>query len=490
MRHLIITALTFCAFLSAQVPTELYVNSLTGSDTANDGQSAAAPFATIGKALAEIDTAGGSIYVAPGTYSALSVTSDLGFTGYVNVVSTTPLASVIRGVSINYGSAQHDTPIRFLDCQITKDGTAVTLRGAHRVQLVNCYIRTDRHANGTSTFEALDMKDSEDVTVTGCWLTNCGRGVLAYDCTDMTINRCTIVVRQGTAITVGTGCSGALIQLCWLTEEDYLQSMGSDWLDPTEAHQSGISIRSSDVTIKQCLLTHIGGSGMIRTYPWTSSFNAPRYDDIVIENCCLVHNDGIQGIALNDFGYGCRITNCTVLTRWRQDGDDDCAPFPDTQRFRYEVPVFIKQDRYSVPSSEVRVENSVIMGILNSGGCTVEGTVMYSRANTNTASAGAYLTSNWVFCPYGSTTCGGFLEMESGFFAHTGGWDLDDIYDPVTDWDQVPDMRLVSTAKAWNFGLVSLQPTDSLPQVGADGRLELTWPTRSSTAHDAGAYQH
>jgi hypothetical protein len=487
MRHLIITALTFCALLSAQVPTELYVNSLTGSDTANDGQSAAAPFATIGKALSEIDTAGGSIYVAPGTYSALSITSDPGFTGYVNIVSTTPLASVIRGVSINYSSAEYDTPIRFIDCQITKDGTTVYLRGAHRVQLVNCYIRPDRHADGSTSFEAVDTQHSDNVTITGCWMVNCCRGVLAYNTDDLTVYRCTIVVRQGTGISWGTNCSGGLIRLCWVTEEDYLESMGDDWLPPNLAHQSGISMRSGDLEVKQCLFTHVGGTSVMRMYPGYG-----RFDDVVVENCALIHNDGVYVAQITDWGYGIRFTNCTFAGGWRDDyPSSSCAPFKESEHQRYKTALHITKDSdnpYGVPASQIKVENCVMMGVLLSGSADTDGCVMWARG-TGSTPTGVHQVNNWIVAKDVSG-CNPPMDMEVDFFAHTGGWDFDALYHPVTDWDQVPDMRLVSTAKAWNFGLVSLQPTDSLPQVGADGRLELTWPTRSSTAHDAGAYQH
>lgn len=450
-----------------------FVDASGGSDL-NDGTSEGSAWATLDHAY-ENALSGEFVSVLSGSYY-LSATTASAAGGY-RVFGPAPGASVtLTGVAVipaTPGSAWLE--LRGFTVAATRtSGRVVTLTDADDIKLTGCEIQNDRHAVSGTGIDGVYLTRCDRVTIADTFVGTVTRGVNIADCADTTIDHCYITPSQGTGIGIRFNNTGTVIKDTRLTEAPY----PIDGNEVVGAHASGISIRSSDVTIQRCLIHNIGTTSAIGSYKpdGESTCAGTAYTGIVIENCAI-YDTALQAIWLNCL-TDVAIRNNLVFAQIRSG---PCGVWQTTNDARYRYRTAFTMPEVTA-SSSINIHNNIFIGQSN---LAVDGSI--DQSNNYIWSIGGFPSS----APNGTEVyassysgCGNHntvFEDAGSFFVNAIDYSAD-MTTPL-DWSLAP------TSPGKNGGNVSEQPSDSLGSVGVDGFLMRNGPARSASAHDAGPYQ-
>jgi hypothetical protein len=481
---------------------DFYV-STTGNDS-NDG-SLESPWRTLQHA-AENAPGGTTVGVFPGTYSPFGFNnSNLppSRSSYTTIKSATDVKPIINNtVSFDFDqdtSFSVSGPI--IPVWIILDGfeinqpdpnsngtrglfmsvcSEVIIRNCNLIHAEWVYYNSGGNKDFTRGVELFGVRN---VTLERCRIIEYGRGIGLYFTQDVTFRQCYVRNKGTSPIQYGVGNSNCLIELCHLWPNWNYVRYPQDPDAFENPHQSAISLRSGDITIRKCVLHGGGNSSGIMCYR-----DNPRFDNVLYENNLFYDLFNTYALRFYNSGSNIVIRNNTVISHYRKESDPtrNC---PDgvtrTTNIRYQVA--IQYHGTGTGTGEpFAIYNNIFIGKANFGPAFGEGNFFYGG---NTLPG-----RNINYVPGQSTTfpCGQHPTVfEDGTFFPNVNFDTinsfnnrDNPLQDLVDWTYAPN------SPAIGYGDPANQPTDSLGTIDpVNGWVLDNGKPRSSTDHDSGCYQ-
>jgi hypothetical protein len=483
----------------------VFCDPVSGSDS-NDG-SISAPFQSIGAALDELTPAGGFVICAPGDYGGVNETSGRSLNADIHVFSAQEYgARITDGLIFDLGTYDTSTPdideavacgIHWYNFEISNDGDVVRFRCCDGARLVNCLIKATKWASGGQGRDAVTVQASANITISDCYMLEVNRGVQIAHTDGITVRRCSILPKQGSGIRWDFSNANGLIDLCYIAEDLNYNTNDPDAID--DPHASGISLRSPSITIKRTIIHGMGSTLGIGMYDdW-----AGPYEDVTIENCAIYGDGSSSCLGIRNWGDNILIRNNLFHRGYRQPQSDDgpnCQGRHPSQWYQYHA-IFEWGDPYAGhDASDITFANNICIGFSGmKEGMVVDGNIYWCvnrggyRENGDGTWGWDHPNGHIVVERDDDYSCSEMpLDFfESGFFSDTTiNWQF-----PVRPLPQFPPKQFVEwfvnpTGFGANRGVVARQPSESLPRMGADWRLEPVGNPRDANNHDVGPYQN
>ena len=277
-------------------------------------------------------------------------------------------------------------------------------------------------------------------------------------------------------------------KISWAKTEDYCPRIAGHTY-----HDSFVSIRSNNVTIRNNVFRNGGSSSMIMFY---GSNGVPAYHNILIENNLLYDQRNVTGIRINFLGEKVTIRNNTVVGRRRDDTT------VDARQYNFVFQVHSLGEGYS-SAKGLSVYNNIFVGAVNYG-------EYFSDINesSNIYWSAMKLTPNQVFLTNDDFTNKGvtfklittatnapdFIDnyFMQNFFNESNldfSWTEVEPYNAIGH-GKLLDYSLHSNSDAINFGSAKNQPSTSLGSFTSDFFLMPDGKVRDENHHSAGAYEY
>jgi hypothetical protein len=479
--------------LSEITGTTYYLDASGGSDS-NDG-SGGAPWQTLSKALAEM-VDGDGVILADGDYGILSDDNPTGRSGYRYIIAGLGDEVYFDGISVassslssNYikihgvlvlpdavdpassGNPGADDP-QYADSTLStyaKTLGPVILTNARYVQVIDCNIKgRDRHL----TLVGIDIDGCEEVLIEHCEIETLHRGASITNSSNITFRGNHIHDLSGSGIQNGdTLCSGLLYERNYIHDSGYTES--EDYAPRAagqEYHASGMSIRSSDVTIRENILHDGFTSSGVMLYD-----TGDGYDNILIENNIIYDTEQTNVLRIFRLGENVVVRNNLVASSYRDTAD---------ARFKM-FSAFTLESIAETGTPSLTMYNNIFIGRIHIGAYAAnvdEGNnFCWSFSSTSAWHApgdGTAAASDTIL--HNSSGDDFSTVFESGCFVGPVTYEFG--HGATIDW------TYLATSPARFAGDVETQASASLGSL-VNGFILSDGTTRSGQLHDGGPYQ-
>lgn len=498
------------AVLSLITGNRYYVDATSGNDETGNGQ-ADNPYQSLEKVKSLI-VPGDGVFLRNGNYGEYIETTT-GRDGWVVFINDEGHTPVIRHVVSRFtpardiylafygitflpewvdpqGDAQWQathpgsTDPQYPDSETgtyAKTADPLNLLGSNHISLSHCeIIGTNKHL----TPNAMNIDTCSHIRVNQCHIHRIRAGITYQSSSNITLSNNYIHNTTSTFFRSGGDNTAVLIE--GNHAHDCNWSLSEDWCPRAIGHTyhaSFVSIRSSNVTIRNNIFHDGGTSSMIMTY---LSNGEESYHHILIENNLIYDPLNQTGLRLYRLGSDVVIRNNILVGRWR----DEAAP--GARQY-----------------GQVFQLGSVAEGYDGSG------LSVYNNIFVGTASFGEWFDAVDQF----NNICWSALKIDNGIQilmeeadldsnsrVITSGTDAPDYFtqgffngEPDFSWTDDPptchghgltlDYTYTSNSEAINFGHSQNQPEDSLGTLGDDGFILNDGPQRDANHHSAGCYE-
>lgn len=454
-----------------------YLDANSGNDSTGGGTSGN-PWRTLAK-VQSIMASGDTIILGNGNYGQFVERNAEIRTDWITIKGAAGSTPVIASFIIRNSSLK-DTYLRFDNIDVSYNradsSVGIDLKYVKYFEIRNSTIRNNNHKYETDV--AIRINYSENILIYYCELTKAMGGMTITNTKNVTISRNHIHELGGsTGIQYYTGNSNFIVEKNNIYDSNYDPS---DPNAPDDPHASGMSVRSSDVWIRQNIFHDIGTSSGIMFYDTGSeAVTVDAYNNIIIENNLFydIPNTGI--IRMYKLGADVYVINNTVIGHLRDISNAN-------YKFWAAFTVSSFADGYD--GSGLHVYNNIMLAqvILPQTAKTANNIFWsyslkddrYNFLTTPPDPGTKILTGERDNYPLDYITNNFFtdnnIDVESDF---TKGHGL------------FFDFRLSALSDAINFGDPDTQSGNSLGSVDADGFIRDDGKTRDANSHSVGAYE-
>lgn len=463
-------------FLIILIPTIAhalyYIDTVNGND--NNNGSINAPWATLEKARDTIISPS-TVVVNSGEYNAYTENNKNERTGYLSFVAAPGAAPIIDGMNIS-----NSAYIEFNGFSIysTSKKDLITISNTNNLKLANCKISSDRWSrNSSNLVTAMLISGSTNVEISNSKFFEIGRGVQIASSSNVTLNNNFITVKGGSGIQYLPGNTNVVIDSNHIRGEAYTP-YPEDPLAFNSPHQSAISLRTGNITIKNNIIHGLGTSSGIMTYEPDAAGNTLSYDNILIENNSIYD---ISNIVLRFYNAGENISirNNLLYSRIRQG---ECNGRTNDARYMYETALAVHNLAETSDGSGISLFNNIFIGAVFVPTTIREGNnIFWSLSSGGWLSSSPKGSSKIIVSSYLGCGKAPILFEDGTFFKEK----IDMFFPEILN----VDFLLLENSLANNFGEILLQPKNMLGSIGADGFIKGDGPEkRSGDLNNAGPY--
>jgi hypothetical protein len=458
------------------VTFDFFVDALDGSD--NNAGTAAAPWRTLGKALASAPS-GSFVGVRDGNYGSLGLSGSQGRNDYVTLKAVPGAAPRILGMSFD-GNTGTDlwVAVDGFEIYAPSSTNVIYLKHGRHVRVMNCEIRAQKWAVNGVGRDGFEILNCDDILVQHNYLHEVMRGATMSNTSNITFRRNLIRPKAGTAIQYAGGNSNCVIEHNHIWGAPYVPYPQ----DPDAfqgPHASMISIRSDNLTIRGNHMHGMGNSSGMMFYTPDAAGGLNVYSNILIENNAIYDVTNTYVMRMYNLGTNVVVRNNLMYSGYRTG---DCGGHAADARYRYRNAIVVHSIAPGYDGSGLEVYNNIFMGIVSIPSTAVErNNIIWAWGPGTWRTTSPSGTSMIVQGGYGG--CGNFSSFFEGgqFFQSTPNlWFPQPI---VHDWTLKADSIGV------NFGNPTVQPSWSIGSIGADGFVVLDGPERNSTRHSVGPFE-
>ncbi len=367
-----------------------------------------------------------------------------------------------------------------------KTASPINALNSDHLMFMNCEIfGTNKHLTPYGVY----LTSCNDVVIEGCHIYRVTRGIAYQNSARVSLLSNHIHNITSTFIGSGAYCRDSLIEgnNCY----DSNWSKAEDWAPRAlnqNYHASFISIRSSDVTVRNNIFHNGGTSSTIMLY---DDPDCPAiYNNILIENNLLYDPQTQIGLRLNRVGNNIVVRNNILVGRKRYDVS--AGPM------QYGMVFTLSNVAAGHDGSGLALYNNIFVGMASFGEwyATVQegGNIFWSSLTTpngkwtflpqgNIASGSKVITSQTGYAPDYFTN--GFFNGELDF---SWTWEGTDLILPHGH-GKVIDFTYAPGSEAINFGNSEQQSSDSLGRVELSGFITKDGQNRDGNHHSAGCYE-
>jgi parallel beta-helix repeat protein len=354
---------------SAEYTTaDYFIDAAVGNDS-NDG-SVGAPWASLAPAL--LLTTESVVHVRAGDYGSLNITSVPTRSAYVTIRNYPGETPNLDGIQINFVT-QQSAYLRFVGFDIKPStfypGGLVSLDDVTDVQILNSNLEPVKYAQASGIPGAPDSADGvyatdvARITISKNTIRNVTVGMTFAGSTDCLISDNYIGVQSSTGIKYFSGNSNFLIERNHIVGIPYTPyPTDPDAPDADHAHQSMISIRSGDVTIRNNVMHGLGSSSGMMFYTPDAGNTITAYSNIIIEGNALY--DAINSYVLRMYlaGTNIYIRNNLFAGHYRLDAGCVADGVTNDARYRYETALAVHTLADGYDGSGIHVDNNILIG--------------------------------------------------------------------------------------------------------------------------------
>ena len=355
---------------------DYYIDPVDGNDV-NVGSSAL-PWKTIDYGQSDDSgiAAGDTVYLKEGNYGDVEFRN--GVTHFGDVIYGTSWDSPITYIAVTdanvvfdslllYAHGDESTTARYLiieDVEINSSSSgdsAVIFTSASSVKLINLTIigKWGTYADTTSEYgiqirEAHNSLPLSDVFVEDCNVTHVKNAVdISGDCNEIIIRDNIFHDMTSSALKVsetGITTSGNILIEGNHIYNQYPKEESSG--NSAETHGSGISIRSSGITVRRNVIHSYGNTRAIRFYQ--EIYPTVGYSNMLIENNLVYDTINFTCVELLDIGTNCKFNNNTLIGSY--------VPTRLSGTGRYDAGLDIDSSGNYTTGSGFEFKNNVIVG--------------------------------------------------------------------------------------------------------------------------------
>ena len=385
--------------------------------------------------------------------------------------------SVISGLSLDYSSSV-DSYLRFVNIDFYSTSIdLLTIDYAENVVIENCTIHADRWSASIDSMKtSLNIQYSKNITVKDTEIYEVGRGIQIRGSQNVDIDHNYIRVKGGTAIQYLSNNEDVVIQNNHITGEEYTP-YPDDPLAMDDPHQSIVSIRSDNITIRNNVMHGLGTSSGIMFYEPDAAGGEDAYSNITIENNIIYDIDNNYCIRMYNLGDNVNIRNNLLFSRKR---DGSCSGSTNDARYRYETALTVHNIAQGYDGSGLNIYNNIFIGTAYIPATTNEKTNIYWSLSIGGSWQSASPSGESTVLVDSYKGCGNhpLLFEDGSFFAEANElWFAE---------KEILTFLLHETSIGLNYGNVANQYSKSIGEIGSDGFLKDNGVVRSSTIHSAG----
>jgi hypothetical protein len=493
---------------------DFYVDAAGGND-ANNGLTAGTAWQTLSKALTSA-AAGKTVFVLNGNYGVLQETIALGRTSYLTLRAAPGHSPIVTKINIDY-AAKQPAFLRFVGFSIQNtdrdpdNGSLVSFKDATDIELLNNTIssvatRGSGYAiasltpGNPSTIDGIGLDNTDRITIKSNCISGVFRGIQLAGSSAVSLLRNYISPQSGSGIQYLSNNSNVLIQ------DNHIRGMNftpycvdaplpaSAALcvtvgDPNsifDPHDSMISVRSNDLTVRNNIVHGLGSTSGIRFYVPDITGGRTDYSNITIEGNLIYDARNTQVLQMTGVADNVLVRNNTVISQYTTGACITGSPIGVTNdaRFRYSTALNVISIAPGKDGSGLSVVNNVFVGATLLGGALAadKKNIFWSYAPTGTTFSATSLSGNSKIVTSAFLGCGNApTYFETGFFAAAPNY--------IPNHGLFLNYKPAATSEAVGFG----DATSQLPRIlGSldvnnffinDGGDRCTWQ------NSAGAYE-
>jgi hypothetical protein len=345
---------------------DFYV-SPNGNDT-NPG-SFELPWATLVKAVTDAPN-DSTVGVIGGNYPHLSLNSVR--TGYVTLKAVEGTTPVVNSVSVG---ADVKVVLDGFDIFSSSRSPVLSIYSGRNFVARNCEIHAHKWAVNKVGREGVDIFDSRNITLDHCFIHEVYRGIQIRNSVNTLITRSLIRPKGSSGIQYLNNCENTVVEYCNLWAETFTPYPQDPDAFPSP-HQSAISIRCGNITIRNNYIHGIGNSSGLMSYTQDAAGGMSSYDNITIENNAIY--DIINVYALRFYNLG---RNVVVRNNLFHAGIRDTN---SGQYYRHSA-VIVHSTGPTYQSGGFTFANNICIGAVYGipGGSNFEGNVMWSYRDSS-----------------------------------------------------------------------------------------------------------
>lgn len=463
--------LLFC--VSTFANASYYVDAVNGSDT-NDG-SKGAPWATLEKARDTI-TSPSTVYVYSGNYNNYSEVGRNSRVGYLSFVAVQNNLPVIEGLNIDNSSY-----VEFNGFKIHRTPTQVlvNIKNSVNVMLNGCDISSTRWSvDSGNMVTAITIGSSSKIKIANTKIYEVGRGLQIAGSTDIDIKGNYIAVKGGTAIQYLSNNINVTVDSNHIRGEMYTP-YPEDPLAFKSPHQSGISIRSDNITIKNNVIHGLGSTAGIMTYTLDAAGGEISYDNITIENNSIYNTVSTYAIRFYNAGENIVLKNNLIFSRIRTG---ECVGRTNDARYMYSAALAVHSLAETSDGSGISLINNIFVGaVFVPTTINEEKNIFWSLSSGGWQSASPKGNSKVIVSSYLGCGKAPTLFEDGTFFSERINMFFPEIINV--------DFRLSESSLAKNYGNPFLQSKKALGQVESNNFIVNNGPARNEKLHSSGPYE-
>lgn len=451
-----------------------YYVATTGDDSADGSQ--AAPWATLEKAIATA-VGGDSVTVGAGDYPQLAETTAAGRTSML--VFRADGAVRVNTLNLSYPSPQ-DSYLCFIGFDFHGDAVpahgVVTLENSARTQFKQCKVHADQWATAGAIQTGFYIKaGSSNFMIERCHVYEVAQGCrLLPGSSNMTVRGNHIQVKAESGIQAAAD-GDVLIEFNHIAGEDWVRNPpNSD--APVDPHQSMISVRCNNITIRQNVIHGLGTSSCILLYDPDAIGGQLEYRDVNIHNNAIYSADtNQQGVRLRNVAERISLKNNLFFSKLR-DSSAGAARFYGTA-----VTVETFADGYD--ATNVELANNILIGSL----------VSPAEINESDNVIWAWFDENNDIRTYSQTSRLVTIDQSLADAERSTYFEDGSFFEETIDFGAIgrnfQSFALAQNSDGINYGGIEAQIPYGLGAIDADGFLSYSGPDRNNIRHSVGPYE-
>jgi len=454
--------------------TTYYIDAVNGNDTTGTGSSDN-PWKTLDKALFSVSS-GDNILIRDGNYGTFQTLQPPSFLDWITIKNDNGHSPVFSKITIRYPEPT-DCHIRFDGIRIhfyhdsTSGNDAVNLRNMENFELRNCTI------NGSDKYlshRGIGIDHSENILIYHNEISRVLNAISVSNSTDITMSTNYIHgLGGGTCIQYAGNNTNFIIERNNMYDSNWNPNEPNAPVDPV--HGSAISIRSSELLIRQNIIHYVGSSSGLMFYEIDAAGGEEFYNNIYIENNLIYDIQNYYILRIYNLGEYIEIKNNAFIGKI----DDEAA----WGTSKLHTAIAVHSIAGDLDGSGLSICNNILAGIVSIPGAAITRNNIiwsyYKRESPFDYECEPPDTGSKIL------TCSSDYPLdyfENNFFIETP--------DFTANHGQILDFHITNTCDAVNFGDPEEQPsTNSLGSTDLNGFIQDNGIMRDYNHHSAGCYE-
>jgi parallel beta-helix repeat protein len=464
-----------------------YVDSSVGND-ANNG-SLSTPWASLTPALAL--TTESVVHVRAGDYGSLNITSVPSRTEYVTIRNYPGETPVLDGIGINFVT-QQPAYLRFVGFDIKPStfysGGLISLDDVTDVEVLNSNLEPVKYAQASGipgtpdTIDGVYATNVARVTLQKNTVSNVSVGMTFASSTDCVIADNYIGVQSSSGIKYFSYNSNFLIERNHIVGIPYTPyPTDPDAPDVAHSHQSMISIRSGDLTIRNNIMHGLGSSSGMMFYTPDAGNTISEYSNITIEGNYIYDAANPYMLRMYLAGTNVFIRNNLFVGYYRLNAGCVADGVTNDARYRYETALAVHSLADGYDGSGIHVDNNIFVGgVYMPTTVSEHNNIVWSYSNDGSSFLAATPSGTGVVATASYLGCGNApTYFETGFF------DASPNFQP--QHGTIQNLRPLVTSGAYNAGDANYQSAYALGGLDENGWFVIDGGDRASD-HSVGPF--